>query len=280
MPHVITSLQNRRVKEAVRLRDRRGREKQGRFLVDGVRELCRALEGDIEFDEVFWCESACGGDDARAALEAARAGGAKLLGVTAEVFRKLAFGDRSEGLVGVGRTPHRTLIDLEAALPSRPLVTVLEAIEKPGNVGAVVRSADGAGVSAVILADAVTDLYNPNAIRASLGTIFTLPVCSTTTRETLAWLRRRDLQVVATRVDGAVPYTDIDYTRPTAIVLGNETQGLGARWQGEGVTAAALPMRGKADSLNVSATAAVMFYEALRQRVIVATELVNQGVEP
>jgi len=145
---------------------------------------------------------------------------------------------------------------------------VLERIEKPGNVGAVVRSADGAGVSAVILADAVTDLYNPNAIRASLGMIFTLPVCSTTTHEALAWLRKQSLQVLAARVDGAVPYTEIDYTLPTAIVLGSEATGLGDGWRAEGVTAVRLPVHGKADSLNVSATAAVLFYEALRQRVI------------
>jgi TrmH family RNA methyltransferase len=268
MSDLITSLQNRRVKDAVRLRERRGRQQQDRLIIDGVRELRRAMEGGVELEAVFWCESACSGDDARTVLEAARAGGAELLEVTDDVFAKVAFGDRAEGLVGVARTPHRKLAALRAALPERPLVAVLERVEKPGNVGAVVRSADGAGISAVILADAVTDLYNPNAIRASLGTIFTLPVCSTTGCEAFAWLRNQGLQVIATRVDGAVPYTDIDYTEPTAIVLGSEAAGLSTTWRGEGVTAAQLPMLGKADSLNVSATAAVLFYEAWRQRAI------------
>jgi len=266
MTNAISSLQNRRVKDAVRLRDRRGRQQQGRLIIDGVRELGRALDGGIDLDAVFWCESARGSDDAEAVLSAARAGGAAVLEVTAEVFGKLAFGDRAEGIVGVARTPHHTLAGFASALPEQPLVAVLEGIEKPGNVGAVVRSADGAGISAVILADAVTDLYNPNAIRASLGTIFTLPVCSTTTQDARAWLQGRGMQVIAARVDGAIPYTDVDYTRPTAIVLGSEATGLGAGWQGEGITAVRLPMRGKADSLNVSATAAVLFYEALRQR--------------
>lgn len=268
MPEHITSLQNRRVKDAVRLRDRRGRERQGRIVIDGVRELCRAIEGGVELDEVFWCEALCTSDAARAALTSAQENGATMLSVTPDVFGKLAFGDRAEGLVGVGRAPRRGLTDVAQAFPDRPLVAVLEGIEKPGNVGAIVRTADAAGVAAVILADAGTDVYNPNAIRASLGAVFTLPVCSATSGETLAWLRQHALQIVAARVDGAVPFTDVDYTRPTALVFGSEAAGLSGTWRGDDVTAVRLPMRGVVDSLNVSATAAVLFYEALRQRGI------------
>jgi TrmH family RNA methyltransferase len=142
----------------------------------------------------------------------------------------------------------------------------LEGVEKPGNVGAVLRTADAAGLSAVILADARTDLYNPNAIRASLGTIFTLPVCETTSGKLQNWLRQNGFRIVAARVDAAVPYTEVDYRGPTAILLGSEAVGLSPLWTGEGVTAVRLPMLGAADSLNVSVTAAVLFYEALRQR--------------
>jgi TrmH family RNA methyltransferase len=268
MPEHITSLQNRRVKDAVRLRDRRGRERQGRFVIDGARELCRAIEGGVELDEVFWCEPLCASQPSKAALAAARASGATVISVTPDVFAKLAFGDRVEGLVGVGRTPQRTLADSAQTLPDRPLVTVLEGVEKPGNVGAVVRSADAAGMAAVILADAGTDVFNPNAIRASLGALFTLPVCSATTGETLAWLREQGLQIVAARVDGGVPHIEVDFTRPTAIVLGSEATGLSDLWRADDVVAVRLPMRGVMDSLNVSATAAVLFYEALRQRGI------------
>jgi TrmH family RNA methyltransferase len=148
-------------------------------------------------------------------------------------------------------------------------VAVLEGVEKPGNVGAVLRSADAAGVSAVILADPRTDLYNPNAIRASLGTIFTMPVCEAASGDVLARLREHECMILAARVDGAVPYTEVDYRRPTAIVLGSEAAGLSPIWTGDDIRAVRLPMRGVADSLNVSVTAAVLFYEALRQRSVV-----------
>jgi TrmH family RNA methyltransferase len=143
---------------------------------------------------------------------------------------------------------------------------VLEGIQKPGNVGAVLRSADAAGVHALIVADGGTDLYNPNAIRASLGTIFTVPVCSATTSDTLAWLRRHGVPMFAAQVDAERLYTEVDFRGPSAIVLGSEASGLSEAWFGTEATAIKLPMLGAADSLNVSAAAAVLFYEALRQR--------------
>ena len=148
-------------------------------------------------------------------------------------------------------------------MPACPLVVVLEGVEKPGNVGAVLRSADGAGVSALVVADPRTDLFNPNAIRASLGTVFSLPVAESAARDVLAWLGGRGLRIVAARVEGAVAYTEVDYRRPTAIILGSEAAGLTALWSGEDVRPIRLPMLGVADSLNVSAAAAVLFYEAL-----------------
>jgi TrmH family RNA methyltransferase len=128
------------------------------------------------------------------------------------------------------------------------------------------RSADAAGVSALILADARTDLYNPNAIRASLGTIFNVPICEASSDEVISWLKEKKIAIVAARVDGSVPYTEIDYCRPTALVLGSEAEGLSSAWSAADITAVRLPMLGAADSLNVSAAAAVIFYEALRQR--------------
>lgn len=185
--------------------------------------------------------------------------------VSEAVFHKLAFGSREEGVLGVAEMPQRTLDDL--VLPKQnPLVAVLEGVEKPGNIGAVLRSADAASVSALILADAKTDLYNPNAIRASLGTIFTVPLCEATSNDTLAWLRKNGFRIVVARVDGSVPYSKIDYGGPTAIVLGSESAGLSPAWTAADITAIRLPMLGVADSLNVSVTAAVIFYEALRQR--------------
>ena len=260
----ITSLQNQRVKDAVRLRDRRGRQKQGRFFIDGTRELMRAIDAGVRLAEVFVCRSLCTGDETQAVLKRLPDCGAEILDVTEPVFEKLAFGDRAEGVLAVVETPHTALDNLR--LPENPLVVVLEGVQKPGNVGAVLRSADAAGVSAVVVADAATDLYNPNAVRASMGTIFTVPVCAATTEETLAWLRQRACSIYAARVDGAVDYTEADCRGPTALVLGSEAEGLTAAWRADDVRAIRLPMRGIADSLNVSVAAAVLCYEALRQR--------------
>lgn len=262
---LITSLDNPRIKAALRLREGRQRRKQGRFLIDGLREIQRAVTADINLIEVYFCEERCR-QSQRAALDSMWDGfKSEPIEVSPEVFEKLAFGDRAEGIIAVAETPEWKLDGLD--LPETPLVAVIVGIEKPGNVGAVLRSADAAGVDAVIVVDGGTDLFNPNTIRASLGTIFTQPVREATTEETLAWLRRHELAIFAARVDGSVPYTEVDYRRSAAIVLGSEAKGLDEAWLGEDVTAVALPMRGQADSLNISATAAVLFYEALRQRV-------------
>ena len=284
---IITSLQNPRVKEAVRLRDRRHREKQGRILIDGARELRRAIGGGLRMIEVFVCEPLCLGDEAKRLLQSLDSCGGEVLSINETVFEKLAFGHRAEGVLGVAEMPMPELSTLDlpswggnstatptsasgssVAAPTvdNTLIAVLEGVEKPGNVGAVIRSADAAGISAVILADARTDLYNPNAIRASLGTIFSMRVCAAASGDVLAWLRLHQMRIYTARVDGSVPYTSVQYRGPTAIVLGSEATGLSPVWKGPDIKAIRLPMLGKADSLNVSATAAVLFYEALRQR--------------
>ena len=264
MPNTITSLQNPRVKNAVKLRDRRGREKQKRILIDGTRELRRALESGVEMVELFCCRELCENSSLDPLLQMAAESDGAVLDVSLEVFAKLSYGERAEGILGVAHTPRHALDDL--SLPERPLLVVLENIEKPGNVGAVVRSADGAGASAVILADPRTDIYNPNAIRASLGAIFTLPVCAVTNVQAFAWLRQRDISVYSTKVNGAENYTTANFTSAAAVVLGNESSGLSAAWDADDVSSIRLPMLGLVDSLNVSATAAVLLYEALRQR--------------
>ncbi len=264
----ITSRQNARVKEAAKLRDRKARQRQGRFVIDGAREIRRAIDAGVEIVEAFVCEPMCGdaeAQDAAVRLEATRA---EVATVTAEVFEKLCFGEGRDGLVAIAVAPPRSLDDLR--LPAAPLIAVIEGLEKPGNVGAVMRSADGAGVDAVIVADGRTDLFNPNTIRASLGTVFGGSVCAATSADALAWLRGLGVPIFTAWPDAPLPYTDADYRGGAAIVLGNEAEGLSAAWSGAGVTPIALPMRGAADSLNVSATAAVLFYEAQRQRLSAA----------
>jgi TrmH family RNA methyltransferase len=260
----ITSRQNPRVREAVRLRTGRGRQRQGRFVIDGAREISRAIAAGVRFVEAFICEELCDSPDSRNAVDAVRSTGAEAFSVTRDVYDKLGFGDRKEGVVVVAEVPQRRLQHLK--LPADPFVAVLEGIEKPGNLGAIMRSADAVGMDAVIVADGRTDLYNPNAIRASLGTVFRENVCEETAIVTINWLRDRGLTVIAARPDAEKPYTDVDMRGAVAIVLGGEAGGLTEAWSGTNVTAVRLPMHGMADSLNVSTTAAVLFYEALRQR--------------
>ena len=261
----LTSTANARVKAAVALRDRRTRDRTGLTLVDGARELRRALDGGVAVEEAFVEDAALAGEDARVALDRLAAADATIHHVSSQVMAKLAFGDRSEGIVAVIRSP---IVDLASlTVPDDALVVILEGVEKPGNLGAVLRSADGAGAHAVVAASPRTDLANPNAIRASAGTIFTLPVAASPSETVLAWARDHGLRVVATRLDAdARPYTEVDLRGAVALVLGTEDEGLTDTWRGPDIETIRLPMHGIADSLNVSVTAAVLLYEARRQR--------------
>ena len=262
---VLTSTKNPRVRAALALRDRRARDASGLTLIDGVRELARALAGGARIAEVYVVEhalEAAGAD----AVELARRGGAGIVPVTAGVLDRLGYGERSEGVVATVHVPDVSLGQLDGRLPENPLVVVLEGVEKPGNLGAVLRSADAAGADAVIVADPRTDLFNPNTIRASLGTVFAVPVAAGGAAAVRRWLDAAGIRPLAARVEAAVPYTDADLRGPVALVLGSEADGLSDAWTGPGVRAVSLPMLGVADSLNVSVTAAVLLYEARRQR--------------
>ena len=260
----ITSRHNERVKQAARLHNARDRAEQRRFAIDGIREIGRAIDGGAEVLEAFACDELLASDEARSLVARLEAADVPVWQVDRDVFAKVAYGARHEGLVAVARLPEFPLAALK--LPADPLVAVLVGIEKPGNVGAVLRSADGAGVSAVVVADGGTDLLNPNTIRASLGTAFTVPVAVATGAETLAWLREHGVTIYTARPDAERRYDTSDFVGPTAVVLGSEAEGLGADWHVPDVRAIKLPMHGAADSLNVSAAAAVLLYEARRQR--------------
>ena len=232
----------------------------------------RAIRSGIVIETLFVCREWCASNDAAEILKQIGSNDdsfrSEVLEVAAEVFPVLAFGDRQDGIVAVAVTPQRTLADLK--LSTQPLVGDIAGIEKPGNVGAVLRSADGAGLDALIVAGGNTDLHNPNTIRASLGTIFSVPTVSASEEETLAWLRIQKLKIVAAILgDDSREYTAVDLRQPTAIVLGSEADGLGPLWREQAdIQAIAIPMCGLADCLNISNAAAVLFYEALRQRTI------------
>lgn len=261
---LITSLHNPRIKAAIRLRQRSGRDDQRLIIIDGVREIRRALAAGVPMIELYYVPEVCRDTDHSDVLSAAKHSPSDLIEVTPQIMEKLAFGRRHEGIVAVATPPNRRLDDIN--LTGDALVAVVEGAEKPGNIGAILRTADAAGVSAVIIADGGTDLYNPNAIRASLGTIFTVPVAATTSAETITWLRKHACRVYAARVDGSIDYTKADFRGRTAIVLGSEARGLSEQWQAGGITPIRVPLLGTVDSLNLSATAAVLFYEAVRQK--------------
>ena len=264
MPPPITSPQNSRLKQVVRLRDRRPRKQLGLFLIDGARQLARALAAGVVVREVYLPEGNDLESNDLAVIEQARAVGAEVLEVARAVFPKIAYGDRDLGLVAVAQTPSFELTQLQ--LPADALILVVEQIEKPGNLGAMLRTADAAGCHALIVADAVTDLTNPNVIRASMGAVFTVPVAQAESSIIYQWLLSHEFRILAARVDAAAEYSDANYRGRVALALGSEAEGLSDVWQGNAIQAIRLPMRGTVDSLNVSVTAAVLLYEAQRQR--------------
>ncbi|HJP90274.1 MAG TPA: TrmH family RNA methyltransferase [Candidatus Limnocylindrales bacterium] len=265
----IESSANPRIKAALALRDRKGREAAGLTLVDGGREALRAFNAGAAVETAFVCRSLMTGDDARRVVEKVEqsfgpfGAAIELVEVGERAFERLAFGDRTDGVVLVVRVPERGLDDL--ALPDAPLLVVTEDVEKPGNLGAILRTADAVAADAVIAAGG-TDLYNPNVIRASIGTVFSLQVAAAPASGVVAWLRLRGVRIVASRVDAARLHVDADLTGPVALVLGSEAEGLSEAWRGADVEGIRLPMLGVADSLNVSAAGAVLLYEAWRQR--------------
>ncbi|HEX9549916.1 MAG TPA: TrmH family RNA methyltransferase [Candidatus Limnocylindrales bacterium] len=259
----IESPHNPRIRAAAALRERRDRVATGLTLVDGGRECRRALEAGVTIEAAFVCPPLLRSEDAIAAVAAARAAEVEVLEVSERAFAAVAYGDRADGVVLVASTPSLQLDDL--AIGESPLIIVTEDVEKPGNLGAIVRTADAAGCDAVIAVGGA-DLFNPNVIRASIGTAFSVPCASTTAAAALDWLRRAGIRPVAARVDAITSYTDADLRGPLAIVLGSEATGLSRVWDDAGVAAVRVPMLGLADSLNVSATAAVLAFEARRQR--------------
>jgi TrmH family RNA methyltransferase len=261
---LVTSRNNPRVKEAAKLRLRRERDAQGRYLIDGVRELRRAIASGAPLDEIYLCEELCTSDEGRALIAELPRLDARIVRVSPAVLEKLAFGERAEGVVGVGRIEKKSLTDL--VLPDDAVIAVLVGVEKPGNLGAMLRSADAAGVGALLIAGGGTDIFNPNAIRASLGTFFSVPLRSASSAEALDFLRARRRPIYAARPSASLSYTAAGLRGGCAFILGSESHGLPPEWNASDITPIAIPMLGIADSLNVSATAAVLFFEALRQR--------------
>lgn len=257
----ITSLQNPKIKEVVKLRERREREKNNLFLIEGYRELKRALDAKRNPLALFYCPELFLGTNERALLDQS---GAELFQCTQEVFAKISYRDRPDGLLAVAPQFHLTLKDLP--LKKNPFFIIAESIEKPGNLGTILRSADAAGVHAVIVCDPTTDIHNPNVVRSSVGTLFTLPVLEASSQETLSFLKAHSISIVAATPHASLEFTKAPLFGPVAIAVGTEQYGLSNAWMEQADISVKIPMFGVADSLNVASATTLMLYEVIRQR--------------
>jgi RNA methyltransferase, TrmH family len=260
----ITSLQNPRVKRLIRLRDRRARDEEGAFLVEGYREVRRALEKKVALAELFFSRDWFLGVNEPALLAEAEASGAKLYELSKDAFAKVAYRERPDGVLAVAPQWKRALADI--TLPAKPFILVVEAIEKPGNLGTILRSADAAGCDAVIVCDPVTDLFNPNVVRASTGVLFSVPCVVEESAKVLAWLREKGIRTIATTPAAKEVYSDADLRGPLAVIMGSEQYGLSEFWLKSADLPVRIPMAGQADSLNVAMAALITLFEAVRQR--------------
>ena len=261
----LTSAANPRLKSLVALRKRRVRESEGVTLLEGYEELGLALSAGVRPVALYTCaELMLDAARQQDVVEAARAVGAQIVTVERGAFEKVAYREGPDGFLAV--VPSVSARPRELSLPTNPLLLVAEGVEKPGNLGAMLRTADAVGVDGVIAADPVTDWGNPNVVRGSKGTVFSVPVASATTFETLTWLQERNIPLIAATPDTDVMHTDVDYTGGVAIAVGTEKYGLTDEVLDAATTRVRIPMVGQVNSLNVATSAAILLYEAMRQR--------------
>jgi TrmH family RNA methyltransferase len=266
----ITSPQNPRFKLAMKLQSARGRKQQARFLIHGHREFGHAVAaGHVEILELFLCPEMLSDGAHQSVAGIARKCGIEVFELGRDLFQRISYGDRVDGVIAVARRFDTRLSALQPADPM--LVIVVEGIEKPGNLGAVIRSADGAGVSAVISCGGQTDFFHPNTIRASMGAVLVMPCYEADSRVARDWLFQNSFAIFAAFVGAEEDYRALSFPSRSALVLGNESAGLTELWRGPPARAIALPMRGVVDSLNISVAAAVLMYEAAGKIAELAT---------
>lgn len=261
----ITSAQNPKIKDFLALQEKsRLRREKGLFVVEGRRELLHCLEAGFSPRTIFVCEEILGAGEMEAVLGAAGEG-CTVFSVSANVYDRMAYRSGTEGVTAIMQARNLRLEELRFR-NEEPLIVVVEAVEKPGNLGAILRSADAAGADAVIVCDPLTDLYNPNLIRASIGAVFSVPMVAASSAETIEWLRSRGVTIYTAQLQDSSWYYDCDMKKATAIVMGTEATGLTGIWREAADRHIRIPMLGKLDSLNVSVSAAVLLFEAVRQR--------------
>ncbi len=262
----ITSLQNNNIKQVVRLRQRSERDETGHFLIEGYRELLRFSEKGGKPLELYYCPELFLGSNEQALIAKLSGPNTTLFECTADVFKKISYRDRPDGLLAIAKQIHLTLSDIKLPKDRPPFLVVAEAIEKPGNLGTILRSSDASGVDGVILCDKCTDIFNPNVVRASVGTLFTVPVYQATSEEALKWLKEHNIAVAAATPSATLEFTKADFKQGIAIAVGTEQLGLSDKWMKGADIQVRIPMQGIADSLNVATATTLLLYEVLRQR--------------
>lgn len=256
---IITSTHNPKIKSLLSLEKPRERKKQCLFVIEGRKEIRMAIDAGYKIGNIFYNHGIYDVNDLGNLAD-----NKLVVPVTQEVFDKIAVRENSSGVIAVAEMKIHRLADI--SLSQNPFVLVLESVEKPGNLGAIFRTADAAGIDAIIICDPQTDFYNPNVIRSSLGCVFTQPMASASSEETIAWLKKNQISIYCTYLKASQPYHEIDFTRPSAIVMGTEATGLSPLWVENSDANIIIPMMGKIDSMNVSTSAAVVVFEGRRQR--------------
>jgi RNA methyltransferase, TrmH family len=255
----ITSAQNPYIKSLVQLQEKsKSRKQTGTFLIEGQREIELAIKGDYKLLTVLYCPDYFNTSNLAVFQDQ------ETIEISKEVYQKLAYRDTTEGILAVAKIKSMALSDLK--LTKNPLILVAEALEKPGNIGAILRTADAANIDAVIIANPKSDLYNPNIIRSSVGCLFTNQIATGTTNEIIAYLKVQQINSYCATLQNSTSYHTQDYTKPTALIVGTEATGLTQEWREAATQNIIIPMQGEIDSMNVSVAAAILIFEAKRQR--------------
>ena len=262
MVKTISSLQNPFIKQLVQLKEKSKLRKQtGLFVIEGKRELSLAIKSNYNIETLYYYANLFSASEA-ASLETY---GIDVIEITKAVYEKVAHRETTEGIIAVAKTRDLSLKNLDLKT-KKPLILVAEAPEKPGNIGALLRTADAANIDAIIIANPLTDLYNPNIIRSSVGGVFTVPIAMGTSEEVIAYLKKQDISIYAATLQDSVAYDSINFINASAIVVGTESAGLSQIWRDASTTNIQIPMQGKIDSMNVSVAAGILVFEAKRQR--------------
>ena len=256
----ITSSQNPFIKSLVLLQEKaKARKQSGTFLIEGIREIELAIKGNYEIETILICFEVIDKSFNPSIFQSLNT-----IEISKEVYQKLAYRDTTEGIIAVAKTKSHQLLDLQ--LPENPLILVMESIEKPGNIGAMLRTCDAAKVDAVIIANPKTDLYNPNMVRSSVGCLFTNQIATASTEETIAFLQQNNIHFYSATLQNSTSYHTQNFTKPTALVVGTEATGLTEPWREKATQNIIIPMQGEIDSMNVSVAASILLFEAKRQR--------------